>query len=299
MLADASQGYRSSDLSVELVVTMTRVLENHNITIFPPINLYIGKPPHLLIVSPRDKILYFDRQLLKQELSVAEMEKLESSIDGLRLSALVEELGGLGGTYPPIISEASDISFIIDTAVEEWLHQYLVFKPLGFLYFLDSIGFRQDPDVITMNETLVGLISQEIGSEIYTKYYQKSDKDNSQASENNSIIDFKFNDEMRETRKQVDIYLARGDIKGAEDYMELRRQLFVSHGYNIRKLNQAYFAFHGIYGSDPASVSPIYNDLKQLRARSQSVADFLNKVSAVSSYDELKKVLQGAAMNSN
>jgi len=52
---------------------------------------------------------------------------------------------------------------------------------------------------------------------------------------------------MRETRIRVDKLLAQGRIEEAEAYMEERRQEFVAHGYYIRKLNQAYFAFHGAY----------------------------------------------------
>ncbi len=64
---------------------------------------------------------------------------------------------------------------------------------------------------------------------------------------------------MNETRVTVDQLLADGKIDQAEAYMEQRRELFVAHGYLIRKLNQAYFAFYGGYqtaspgegGSDP------------------------------------------------
>ena len=80
-------------------------------------------------------------------------------------------------------------------------------------------------------------------------------------------------------------------IEEAEQYMEARRQMFVAHGYRIRKLNQAYFAFHGIYGRDPASVSPIAADLEELRAQSESVSEFLNKVARMKSYTELQEEL--------
>jgi hypothetical protein len=97
---------------------------------------------------------------------------------------------------------------------------------------------------------------------------------------------------MRETRKTVDCYLSQGKIEEAERYMEERRKEFVAHGYHIRKLNQAYFAFHGIYGQDPASVSPIYEDLKQLRAKSHSLRDFLDEAAAMRSYTELTEALE-------
>ncbi len=86
-------------------------------------------------------------------------------------------------------------------------------------------------------------------------------------------------------------YLSQGDIEGAERYMEERRQVFLAHGYQIRKLNQAYFAFHGIYGQGPASVSPIHGELKQLRARNPSLKDFLRSVSGMRSYADLLEAL--------
>jgi len=36
-----------------------------------------------------------------------------------------------------------------------------------------------------------------------------------------------------------------GRVKDAEQYMELRRQYFGENGYQLRRLNQAWFAFHG------------------------------------------------------
>jgi hypothetical protein len=38
-----------------------------------------------------------------------------------------------------------------------------------------------------------------------------------------------------------------GKVELAEEFMEERRQFFWKKGYHIRKLNQAYFAFHGAY----------------------------------------------------
>jgi len=74
--------------------------------------------------------------------------------------------------------------------------------------------------------------------------------------------------------------------------MEERRKMFVDNGYYIRKLNQAYFAFHGTYAYDPASVSPIYNDLKQLRAKSPTLRSFIETVAAMTNYADLRKALE-------
>lgn len=267
----------------ELIERISGVLREHGIPVVPPLNISIEQPPYLLVVSPREKIEYFDRKVLRQDMSSSDINYLESSIDELGLSSLVANLGGFGGTYPPIIADTRNIRFIIDTAIEEWLHQYLVFKPLGFLYLLDCIGIRQDPDVITINETAVGIISREIGQEVYYRYYY------SDILENEIERDFNFDEEMRETRRQVDILLESGQIDEAERYMEARRQYFLQNGYYIRKLNQAYFAFHGIYGDSPAAVSPVYEELENLRAKSSTLKDFIDTISTFTSYNDLIK----------
>jgi len=93
------------------------------------------------------------------------------------------------------------------------------------------------------------------------------------------------------TRQKADWYLSQGKIEDTEQYMEERRKMFVENGYYIRKLNQAYFAFHGTYAYDPASISPIYNDLKQLRAKSPTLSSFIETVAAMTSYADLRKSL--------
>jgi hypothetical protein len=261
-------------------------LREHGISIFPPLAVNIESPPHLLVVSPRDRIFYFDRVVLEQEMNVSEQEYLESLIDELGLSSLVVPLGGFGGIYPPVVTDKASIEFIIDATVEEWLHQYLVLKPLGFRYLLDSLGIIRNQDIVTMNETAVGIVSQEMGDEIFARYYEDY------FPQSNNGNGFDFDAEMRETRRQVDLLLESGQVDEAEAYMEARRQYFVQNGYNIRKLNQAYFAFHGIYGYGPAAVSPIYGELEELRAQSGNLREFLDTVSSFRNYDDLKNSLE-------
>jgi len=284
MLCKGAEANRGARLCSEI----RTVLADEGISAFPPITFRLEKPPHLLVMSPREKIVYLDRRMLRQELSVEEMERVETQIDELGLSSLVVELGGFGATYPPIVSDDAALTYTINTAVEEWLHQHLVFRPLGFLYLLDSVGIRRDPDVVTMNETLAGMVSEEIGSEVYARYYNGREE----VKTHGIALEFDFDAEMRETRRTVDCYLSQRKMEEAERYMEERRKEFVAHGYYIRKLNQAYFAFHGIYGQDPASVSPIYEDLKQLRAESPSLRDFLDDVAAMRNYAELTEALE-------
>jgi len=255
---------------------------------FPPVNFELEKPPHLLVISPRDRIESTRKITLRQNISLEEIEDIESKVDKLGVSSLVVKLGGCA-TYPSFITNDAGLRFTIDTATEEWLHQYLALKPLGFLYLLDLTGLSRNYEIATMNETLASMVSQEIGSIIYEKYYSEyeSSANQNQAPES----EFDFNLEMREIRKTVDIYLAQGEIERAEGFMEQKRQYLASMGYYIRKLNQAYFAFHGTYADRPTSISPIGLELKKLRGQSASLKDFLNTVAVMSSHQDLKVAL--------
>ncbi|MFC1965040.1 hypothetical protein ACFLWG_03460, partial [Chloroflexota bacterium] len=112
---------------------------------FPPVNFKLEEPPHLLVISLRDRIENISRVLLRRDISLNDMESIEADVDELNVSSLVVGLGGLA-TFPSVIADSSDLRFTIDAAIEEWLHQYLAFKPLGFRYLLDIIGISRDYD---------------------------------------------------------------------------------------------------------------------------------------------------------
>lgn len=273
--------------SLEQNVTEALVVENF--TVFPHVRVKLVTPPLLLVVSPRDRIVYFDRVLLSPGLSGGVMAEIEQGVDAHGLSSLVVQLGGFGAAYPAIVSPDMPPAHAVNAAVEEWAHQYLAFKPLGFLYLLDSLGVRQDPVIIVMNETLAGMIAQEVGSQVYGRYYL--DTGSQVIAEREAAVDFER--EMRATRVRVDELLAGGRIDEAERYMEDRRQYFNHNGYAIRKLNQAYFAFHGIYGQDPGAASPVYLEMLMLRNRCAGLSAFVDKVSAMTTYAELQRSVTG------
>ncbi|MFC1977067.1 hypothetical protein ACFLWS_02220 [Chloroflexota bacterium] len=253
---------------------------------FPPLNFKLEKPPNLLVVSPRERIESMREITLKPSLILEEIEDIEARVDELGVSSLLVGLSGLGATYPTFVTNEATLRSTIDTTVEEWLHQYLVFKPLGFLYLLDLTGLSRNYEIATMNETLAGMLSKEIGSIVYDKYYSEYENGANQNQALESAFDFYR--EMREIRKTVDIYLSRGEIEQAEEFMEQKRQYLASMGYYIRKLNQAYFAFHSAYADRPAFISPIGLELKELRSQSASLKDFLNTVAVMASRQELR-----------
>jgi hypothetical protein len=253
---------------------------------FPPIYFKLEEPPHLLVISPRDRIEKMDSVLLKQDITVPEDENIESAVDKLGVSSLVVPLGGLAA-YPSFVAD-DGLKFTIDTITHEWVHQYLTFQPLGLKYLLDISGISQNYECATIDETVADMVGHEISALVYTKYYPELENGNSQSS---SLSSGFFNQTMRETRKTVDEYLAQGQIDKAEQYMESQREYLAAKGYEIRKLNQAYFAFYGTYADSPTSINPIGAELKELRDKSASLKDFLDTVSTITSRETLQAAL--------
>jgi hypothetical protein len=86
--------------------------------------------------------------------------------------------------------------------------------------------------------------------------------------------------------------MAEGRVAEAEAYMEARRHVFVENGYrHLRKLNQAYFAFHGSYAISPGAVDPIGPLLKRLRLRHGSLKSFADAVQGIATYQDLEWIL--------
>jgi hypothetical protein len=104
---------------------------------------------------------------------------------------------------------------------------------------------------------------------------------------------------MRLIRKGVDELLSIGHIDQAEAFMEKKRLFLVSKGYPIRKLNQAYFAFHGTYTDHPAAVSDTFNKLVELQKRYSSLQDFIWAVSDSSSYQEFLRLVDDSKIGNS
>ncbi len=126
--------------------------------LFPPIAFVLDRPPHLLVISPRDHIESIREVMLVQDLSVDEMEEIEEQIEAAGFSALVVELGGIAATYPTFVTEDASLVFTVETVTEEWFHQYLAFTPLGFRYVLDVTGLKRNYEVATLNESLATIL---------------------------------------------------------------------------------------------------------------------------------------------
>jgi hypothetical protein len=100
----------------------------------------------------------------------------------------------------------------------------------------------------------------------------------------------------------VDRLLEEGKVAEAEAYMEKRRQVFWDHGYRIRKLNQAYFAFHGSYAAQPggaggAEENRLGQNLRELKETLPSFSDFMRKVAWMWRLDQFQRVFESELNN--
>ena len=243
-------------------------------TVFPPPVFRLDRPPKLLVVSPRDRIQMVETRLLHPDLTLAEMETIEDQVaGGGDRSALVLTLDGLA-VYPSLVPDSQVLRTALATAAHEWLHQYWIFSPLGQAYWASR-------EMTTLNETAAEIGGRELGDLVYARLGFQAPQPAASPPEAQEPPPgtFVFARAMRETRLEVDRLLDDGRVEQAEAYMEERRRLFVDHGYRIRKLNQAYFAFYGTYGTSPESSSPIASQLVAVRARATDVGDFVRTVS--------------------
>lgn len=278
-----------------LAIQVTRALRENGLhtrilawnVIWPPVTSEFVDLPLLLVVSPRERIERRADYLLIPDLTVAEMEAIEDAVRDMGYSGLVTHIGGLA-TYPAMIPEIYGLGFVLDTMPHEWVHDFLAFYPLGWAYGTSR-------EMTTMNETTADIVGEEIGQWLARRYYPEYVREPrpspTPAPKPSEPPRFDFGAFMRETRLRTDELLAQGRVDEAEAYMEQRRLALQEHGYYIRKLNQAYFAFHGSYATGPGSVDPIGPQLQKLRAASASLRDFLFTVARMDSYDDLVRMV--------
>jgi hypothetical protein len=154
------------------------------------------------------------------------------------------------------------------------------------------LGISRSQDIKTMNESLAGIVSSEIGQQVYDKYYASYfPTTNNPSSTTASVPAFDFNAAMRQIRQNVDADLAAGQIDRAEQYMNEQRDYLQTQGYYIRKLDQAYFAFYGTYADTPAYTDPIGTAVQDIRNQNSSLKDFLNTVDRVTNISQLDKLV--------
>lgn len=263
----------------------------------PPILYHVTETPKSLIVSPRSVIRQDANIAIEPDISLDQQSALEEKVDqSLDVSSLVVSIGGIG-LYPTMVMETNSINWLAEVVSHEWVHNFLTLRPLG-------ANYGASPDLRTINETVANLAGKEIAAKLIEEFYPEfiPPPPQPQISENEIPPDddqpvFDFDGEMHETRVAVDLFLDDGKIDEAETYMEQRREFFWENGYQIRKLNQAYFAFHGAYADEPGGASgaaedPIGNAVRKLRSQNPSLAAFLNQISWMWTLDQLQEAIQ-------
>lgn len=265
----------------------------------PPTLYHISPTPLTLIVAPRNHIEQLTSVSVLPTLTLDQQISLEDKVaKSLNVSTLVVPVGGVG-VYPTLITETTDLRWLLSTIAHEWTHNYLNLRPLG-------LNYSKTPELRTMNETTANISGDEVGHLVLEKYYPEllpSSSSQNLISLNNRFLlskvfnappPFDFRAEMHETRVKTDALLAAGKIDEAEAYMEQRRQVFLQNGYLIRKLNQAYFAFYGAYADVPggaAGEDPVGPAVRALRAQSVSLADFVNTIAWMTSFQQLQQAI--------
>jgi len=286
-----------------LQAQVSEVLAELNLTSggqpIPPVLYHSSPVPMGLIVSPRERIEQLTNISVEPDISVDQQDALEEQVDAaLNVSSLVVPIGGVG-VYPTMVMRTTSLPWELDTIAHEWTHNFLTLRPLGFLY-------DTTPKLRTMNETTASIVGSEVGTLVLQRYYPEMADASSPPLQLASVKPaipnpdgetppFDYRAEMHTTRITADQLLAEGKIEEAEAYMESRREIFWENGYAIRKLNQAYFAFYGAYADIPggaAGEDPVGPAVRALRAQSDSLADFVKRISWMTSFEQLQAAIQ-------
>lgn len=260
--------------------------------VFPPVDIRLAGPPIVLLTSPRDRIERQHEVLMEPDISLVVRERLEDRLmEEEDVAAISIQVGGLAA-YPASVLNTIPLEDTFRVGAHEWMHHYMAFRPLGQKMFTSS-------EMVTLNETLADIVGREIGDAARELLSAPSLNLSPRGGETEGDAapqpapesglhgrdeHFGYREEMHETRLRVDELLAEGKVGEAEQYMEERRLEFVQNGYPIRRLNQAYFAFHGTYAESAASSSPIAGQLHRFRELMPNLRTFVSEMGGISSY---------------
>jgi len=140
-----------------------------------------------------------------------------------------------------MVINTTSLPSLLDVVAHEWTHTYLLLRPLG-MHYGDS------RDMTTINETVASIVGREVAGQTLARYYPElvpPGKSAESAPAVGASTQEDFNQAMRRIRLRVDELLEQGRAPEGETDMEAERQKRVAEGYGLRRLNQAYFAFHG------------------------------------------------------
>ncbi|HBX70897.1 MAG TPA: hypothetical protein DEH25_16335 [Chloroflexi bacterium] len=284
---------------------LTAVASDFGLTLggqsIPPALYHVTPLPLALIISPRDTIRQESDIPLIPDLTVAQRDALENKVDeNLDVSSLVVNVGGVG-MYPTMVMQTTDLNWLAEVVAHEWIHNALTLRPLGASYL-------SSPELRIMNETAANIAGKELGAALIERFYPEfappppaptpAPEESAAPTSAPEPPAFDFQAEMYETRVHVDELLAAGAVDEAEAYMETRRQFFWENGYHIRKLNQAFFAFHGAYADMPGGAAgaqdPVGPAVRALRAQSGSLVEFIRRISWMWKFEQLQAAVENS-----
>lgn len=279
LLLERRLSQAASELNLDTPLPLFRQVR----LVWPPIDVDLSEPLHVLAVSPRDEVRMIRSLLLTSELERKEYERIEATIeaDG-RWSAWVGRVGGVA-LYPASVVSSRDYLSTLQIMAHEWTHHYLGFYPLGLAYGRGS-------DMRTINETIADIVGDELGeaaAHIPGFVGPIDDGEEQRRSEIRVATD----PILRQLRLDVDALLSEGRIDEAERLMDDVRQQLIALDRPFRRINQAFLAFRGGYGASSASPSPWGDRLLALRASTASLPDFLARVREIGSPAEADAIL--------
>lgn len=253
---------------------LNRGSDSVRIVVRPPVNFQIGQLPRILLVAPRDGIRLDTSLLLREGLDLETIQMIEErfELEDRGYVALVENIGGIA-LFPPLIPPKQELGSAVFTIAHEWTHQYLLIDPLGRAYFFSD-------EARGINETVADIVGNEIRSSALARLEQPAEG----TVPSSSVGGPDFGQVLAETREKVQVLLDRGEIDEAESYMAARQRELAGLGYPIRRLNTAYLAWYGAYAGTGNRYEPA---LRKLRTDSATLRDFVDRVSRITTYDEL------------
>ena len=269
----------------EELTTQFPLLKNMSV-VWPPVAIELETPPLVLVRSDRNKITRKGDTLLKPGLSEETIISIENETDSSETSSLIVQVGGLA-TYPSSVLNLRTYSTVLKTAAHEWIHHYLAFHPLGQRYW-ENQQFRE------INETTANIAGRAIADLIERKnpLTFPENMDGRTLVEKEQVASINVSDEFRNLRKRVDELLSKGKITEAESLMLETQEFLNTNGFNVRKINQAYFAFYGTYTDLPQSSSPIGPKIKEIwKLTGKNIGVFLTTMRSISSVNDLDEII--------
>jgi len=262
--------------------------------VFPPVDVELADAPRVLVRSPRNEILRLDTVVLRPDLAADAALAREAAEEQAHadVSVLVVPSGGLAA-YPAVVSRRSSYPSTVATAAHEWTHHYLTFYPLGRAYFASAEGR-------TINETVADIVGDEIASEVLRRWGDPTAPPPAAAApatapaQNGGASAPPRVDAapvLRALRLEVDGLLAAGQVEAAERRMEAVRLELAQEGVQIRRINQAYFAWYGAYAARADATDPLGEQLRALRERAGSLAAFLTAVRGITTREGVADAL--------